>query len=112
MPQEHKHEPLPGFVKVAQNNRPAMSKEQRAALIRRGNELFNSGRYEDAKRVFLTVGYSDGLSRLGDIHKKKNEPLEAFRMYWQAPDPNKTEPMIEKMAQVLRHWLVEDSTEP
>jgi hypothetical protein len=110
MPNDSSKEPLPGFVKVSAGNRPQLTKEQRATLIRRGNEFFNAGRYEDAKRIFLTVGYSDGLSRLGDLYQKRNEPLEAFRMYWQAPDRKKSEQMIEQMADVLRHWLAEDQT--
>lgn len=99
--------PSPGFVKVASDQRPEISAQQKTVLIRKGNELFNHGRIDDAKRIFLTVGYSDGIIRVGDYHMKKNQPLEAFRMYWLAPDRGKTEPMIEKMAQIVQAWLRE-----
>lgn len=97
-----------GFLKVDQKGRPQISKEQRSSLIRRGNELFNNGKLADAKRIFLTVGYSDGLSRLGDVFKKRNEVLEALRMYWLAPDRHKAEQLVEKSAAVVRSWLEED----
>ena len=99
--------PSPGFVKVAADKRPQISSEQRSVLIRKANQLFNSGRVEDAKRIFLTVGYSDGIIRAGDHHMKRNQPLEAFRMYWLAPDRAKAGPMIEKMAQIVQAWLRE-----
>ncbi len=100
--------PAPGFVKVAAARRPGLSLEQKSALIRKGNELFNSGKVLEAKRIFLTVGYSDGLIRVGDHHMRQNEPLEAFRMYWLAPDRVRAEPMIEKMAQIVQAWLRTD----
>lgn len=100
--------PAPGFIKVAAERRPGLSPQQKSVLIRKGNELFNGGNVLEAKRIFLTVGYSDGLIRVGDYHMRKNEPLEAFRMYWLAPDRTKTEPMIEKMAQIVQAWLYTD----
>jgi hypothetical protein len=96
-----------GFVKTT--DRPALDGSQRAALIRRGNELFNTGKFEQAKRVFLTTHYSDGLIRLGDHYSKSNKPLEAFRMYWLAPDSHKTDYLVERMANVIREWLRQDS---
>ncbi|TVR03952.1 MAG: hypothetical protein EA403_06010 [Spirochaetaceae bacterium] len=100
--------PLPGFVKVSRDARPAVTAEQRSALIRTANEMFNQGKVGDAKRIFLTVGYSDGLIRVGDYHMKRNEPLEAFRMYWLAPDRAKTDAMVEKMARIVQVWLRQD----
>ncbi|MBU8914353.1 MAG: hypothetical protein KOO61_10050 [Spirochaetales bacterium] len=96
----------PGFVKTAE--RPAIDGGQRAALIRRGNEFFNDGKYEEAKRIFLTTGYTDGLMRLGDYHYKRQQFLEAFRMYWLAPDRRKTDYLTERMAGVVRGWLKDD----
>jgi hypothetical protein len=104
-------DPLPGFVKVSENTRPSLTREQRTALIRKGNELFNAKRLEEARRIFLTARYGDGLIRLGDHYYKKNQPLEAFKMYWQASASDQTGKMIEQMAGVVRHWLEEDSGE-
>ncbi len=103
-----KHIPREGFVKLSGDAVPTMSGEQRAALIRKGNELFNGGRIEQAKRVFLTVRYGDGLSRLGDYYFEHDEHLEALRMYWIAPAPDKVEKLIEKMASVVQKWLTEE----
>jgi len=47
--------PPRGFLKVARENPAKLSPEDRAALIRRGNEFFNRGQTELARRVFLTT---------------------------------------------------------
>jgi hypothetical protein len=99
--------PAPGFIKVGADRRPSLSSQQRTTLIRKGNELYNQGKLVEAQRIFLTAGYSDGLIRLGEHYQKRKKPLEAFRMFWQAGDSARTEPMIEKMAGVIRHWLNE-----
>jgi tetratricopeptide (TPR) repeat protein len=96
----------PGFIKTG--SRAEIPGDQRAALIRRGNEFFNAGKYEEAKRIFLTTRYTDGLMRLGDYYYKKQDTLEAFRMYWLAPDHRKTDYLVERMAAVVRSWLKEE----
>jgi len=101
-------QPAEGFLKTSRDRLPPVSKEQRTVLIRKGNELFNRGKVDEAKRIFLTVGYSDGLIRLGDYYTEKNDSLEAFRMYWLAPDRKRAEQLIEKMATIVRHWLGEE----
>lgn len=101
----------PGFIKTSQTGRLQLSGQQRSALIRKGNELFNSGRFDEAKRVFLTAHYTDGLIRMGDHYAKQNDILEAFRMYWLAPERRKVEYLVERMAGVVRSWLVEDGEE-
>ena len=97
----------PGFIKTAE--RPRLDGTQRAALIRKGNELFNAERYEEAKRVFLTTQYTDGLIRLGDYYYNSNQVLEAFRMYWLAPDQRTVDYLVERMANVIRGWMKEDA---
>ncbi|MFO8065046.1 MAG: hypothetical protein ACQETQ_09905 [Spirochaetota bacterium] len=99
--------PAPGFIKVSSDSLPELSAQQRAALIRKGNELYNQGKLGEAQRVFLTARYGDGLVRLGEHYQKQKKPLEAFRMFWQAGDTARSEAMIEKMAGVVRHWLEE-----
>lgn len=100
-----------GFFLVGAEKPPALTKEQRVVLIRKGNELFNKGQFAVAKRIFLTVGYGDGLIRTGDYHYKRREPLEAFRMYWLAKEKVKSEKLIEKMAAVIREWLDSEDIE-
>ena len=84
---------------------------QKAALNRKGNQLFNDGKIEEARRVFMTTGYSDGLSRVGDYYKSKDRPLEALRMYWLAPDKNKAQSLIEQAAYILQGMLDVDETD-
>ena len=98
--------PKEGFLKITQSRAAALPKEQRIALIRKGNELFNQKKYDLAKRIFLTTGYSDGLIRLGNLYLNQNMPLEAFRMYWLAPDQKKVEAM-EKTVGIIKKWLKE-----
>lgn len=97
-----------GFLKVGLQPGTAISREQRAALIRRGNELFNRNEIATAKRIFVTVRYSDGLIRLGNHLMEQGDPLEAFRMFWIAGDKRRVEEMTEKMAMVIRKWLRDD----
>ncbi|AFG38268.1 hypothetical protein [Spirochaeta africana] len=98
-----------GFIKTGQDRPAHIDAKTRVALVRKGNELFNAGRIEQARRVFITTGYSDGLIRIGDYYLTKDRPLDAFRMYWLAGDRKKIEPELEKMARVIRHWLQEDA---
>jgi len=83
----------------------------KAALNRKGNMLFNSGNIEGARRIFMTTGYSDGLSRVGDYYKSQNRLIEALRMYRIAPDRNKAEPLIEQLAGIIK-VLIESDGEP
>ena len=96
------------FIKVT--TKEPVEGTQKAALNRKGNQLFNNGDIEAAKRVFMTTGYSDGLRRVGDYYKSKSRPLEALRMYWIAPDKTKTEPIIEQLAGVIQSMLHDEET--
>lgn len=103
--------PKEGFLKLTESQSAEMSKEQRVALIRKGNDLFNRKKYELAKKIFLTTGYSDGLIRLGDLYMNQEKPLEAFRMYWLAPDRKKVDAMMEKTVGIVKKWLKEGDQE-
>ena len=92
------------FIRVTTN---APESAQKAALNRKGNQLFNTGKIEEAKRVFITTGYSDGLSRVGDFYKSKERLVEALRMYWMAHDKTKAEPLIEHTAGFIQGILNE-----
>jgi len=97
------------FIKVTT---PApVDGSRKAALNRKGNQLFNEGDIEGARRVFMTTGYSDGLSRVGDYYKSKERLLEALKMYWIAPDRKKSGPLIEQLAGLMRDILHEDDDE-
>ena len=61
-----------GFIKVTDKPVQTLSSEQKALLNRKGNVLFNEGKIIEACRIFVTTGYSDGLTRVGDFYLKKN----------------------------------------
>ena len=94
------------FIKVTAPS--PVEGSQKAALNRKGNQKFNEGDVEGARRIFLTTGYSDGLSRVGDNYKSRGRLLEALRMYWTAPDRNKSQPLIENLAVLMQSLIHED----
>ena len=97
-----------GFVKTTEDSAKALNPAQKALLNRRGNEFFNEGNIEAAKRIFMTTGYSDGLSRVGDMYARENKHLEALRMYWLARNRRKFEPLIENLRAVVSAVLAND----
>ena len=97
-----------GFLKVRADDGASLSSQDRAALIRKGNELFNKSQLPAAKRIFMTVRYADGLIRLGNHYMNEGNPLEALRMFWLAGDRRRIEELSEQMAGVIRKWLRED----
>jgi len=80
----------------------------KAALNRKGNQKYNEGDIEGARRIFMTTGYSDGLSRVGDYYKSENRPLEALRMFWMAHDKNKANPLIEYLSFAVQDMMHEN----
>ena len=91
------------FIKTTA--RPIIDGTQKAALNRKGNNLYNCGDIEGARRIFLTTGYSDGLVRVGDYYNSKGRPLDALRMYWIAPDRSKAEPIIMQLSAVIQNLI-------
>ena len=85
--------------------KPPIDGTQKAALNRKGNMLYNSGEIEEARRIFITTGYSDGLVRIGDYYNSKGRPLDALRMYWIAPDRKKAEPIIMQLSGVIQNLM-------
>jgi len=98
------------FVKTSA--KPVIDKQQKVALNRKGNVLYNSGDIEGARRIFITTGYSDGISRIGDYYNSNGRPLDALKMYWIAPNRNKAEPLIVQLSILIKDMLLskEDSS--
>lgn len=99
-----------GFIKVADRPLENLSSEQKAMLNRKGNVLFNEGRIEDARRIFITTGYSDGLIRVADIYAKKKRGLDALKLYVLAHEKAKAEPLYEKIASAIEGLLKDDES--
>lgn len=95
-----------GFIKTTVHS--AVDGSTKAALNRKGNVLFNAGDAEGARRIFLTTGYSDGISRVGDYYKSQGRLLDALKMYWIAPDRTKAEPLIQQVSEIIRHFINEE----
>ena len=90
------------FIKVTENALTPLSSEQKVVLNRRGNQLFNEGFINEAQRIFITTGYSDGLTRIGDYYAAKNNTLEALRMYCLAKNKRKSEPIIDSLVRLIK----------
>jgi len=72
----------------------ALSDTQKSELMRRGNALFNEGRYFEAGKIFAVIGYKTGLIRLGDLfYFEKEMPLVAYGFYRNAQH----KPMLDKI---------------
>ena len=97
-----------GFIKVTDNPVGTLTSEQKVILNRKGNILFNQGRIEEARRIFTTTGYSDGLTRTGDFYQQKDQSIKALKQYVLAHNKSKAEPIYEKMAQVISCMLKEE----
>ena len=100
-----------GFIKTTKEEPKSLSPEQKALLNRRGNEFFNSGDIESAKRIFIATGYSDGLTRIGDHYFKENRSIDALQMYWMAHNKRQAEPIIENISAVISSVLSGDKGE-
>ena len=97
MESDNKH-----FIKVTENALTPLSSEQKVVLNRRGNQLFNEGFINEAQRIFVTTGYSDGLTRVGDYYIAHDNTLEALRMYCLAKNKRKSEPIIDSLVRLIR----------
>ncbi len=93
------------FIKVTDEAIAALDAQQKAILNRKGNALFNAGEVEQARRIFMATGYSDGLTRVGDVYMKNNETLKALKQYILAKNKNKTELAYEKIASAVSVML-------
>jgi hypothetical protein len=98
-----------GFIKTGDVPRDGLGQAEKVGLNRRGNELFNSGDVEAARRVFQTTGYSDGLIRVGDFYFKQGRAVDALKMYWLAKDRRRAGELIEKIARIIQNLLTEEA---
>jgi len=99
--------PKDGFIKLIKPGKINIDFEKKVQLIRKGNQLFNSGDIETAKKIFVTIGYQDGIIRTGDYYYSKQNYWEAYRMYKLAPSPEKAEYLAKRMSEVIREWINE-----
>lgn len=96
-----------GFIKVTDSPTKGLTSEQKVILNRKANMMFNAGNIEDARRIFITTGYSDGLTRVGNYYMNKNEGLKALKAYYLAHNQRDAEPIYESLAKVISTVLSE-----
>ena len=97
-----------GFIKVTDNPVDGLTSEQKVILNRKANAMFNAGNIEDARRIYITTGYSDGLTRVGNYYMDKNEGLKALKAYYLAHNKRDAEPIYESIANVISTLLKND----
>ena len=95
-----------GFIKTTVDT--TVGKADKVVLNRKGNQFFNLGEIEKARRIFMTTGYTDGLIRVGDYYRSNGRLIDALRMYWIAPDRSKVEPIIIKLTTIIQNLLSEE----
>jgi hypothetical protein len=98
--------PKEGFIKSAGKPIDLPSKD-RVMLIRKGNEFWQRGDIAAAERIFVTVRYADGLTRLGDYYYDKQDFIKALAYFKLAKDERRVEEITLKMAGVVQKWLEE-----
>jgi hypothetical protein len=78
-------------------------------FIRKGNELFNNGEVEVAKKYFMKANYHDGMLRVADHYfYKKRLPLNALPLYMKCGAKTKVDEIFERMAFALGRMIGDD----
>ena len=99
-PQEPGH-----FIKVTDFPVSGLTSEQKVVLNRKGNIFFNQGKILEARRLFITTGYSDGLNRVAAQSMEEGKELHALKLYLLAHNKRDAEPLIEKLANIISTLL-------
>jgi hypothetical protein len=101
-----------GFIKETAPSAGSVDMSQKALLNRKGNMLFNEGNIEGARRIFITTGYSDGLSRIGDCYRKQGRVVDALQMYRIAPNKRKADELTMNIALLIKSMLTDNGSLP
>ena len=96
------------MIKKGNINKKNVDSTTRVQLIRKGNEFFQNNDIENAKKIFITVDYKDGLVRLGDYYLKNNELYKSAEMYFMSENKSKINAFSKKCAIIIEKYLNED----
>lgn len=99
------------LIKSSDTPHHGLAGEEKVKLNRKGNELFNRGELETARRIFQTTGYSDGLIRVGDRYLEGHRPVDALKMYWLAKDDKRSAELVELAVLAIQKILHEEEEE-
>ncbi|MCK4906008.1 MAG: hypothetical protein KAS64_00575 [Spirochaetes bacterium] len=85
--------------------------KDRVWMIRKGNEYYNSGQIEKAKKLFLATNYKDGIIRVADYYYfEVNKPVLGLILYRHAGCKNRVEEIYERIVMVIRLLMKKDDT--
>jgi len=80
--------------------------ENRTLFIRKANDLFNKGDYDNAEKLFILTAYIDGLIRLGDHYfYKEHNVLKALELYKASKYQKKISEAAFSLAEILKTWI-------
>ena len=96
--------PKQTFYRLPSPDRSLLGSEK-ILLTRKANELFHLGQIARAEKIYLTVGYSAGLHKLGEYYFQKNDFLRAYLFFRAADDSQRAEALTERFIVVIRKWL-------
>jgi hypothetical protein len=87
--------------------------QERIALIRRGNELFNNGDYKNSLKIYLATNYKDGIIRVADyLYFDKKDKISGVKLYKKAGHQKVVDDFAEKAAEIIKLLLAEDKQKP
>ncbi|HOJ50356.1 MAG TPA: hypothetical protein PKW55_06050 [Spirochaetota bacterium] len=88
-----------------------LTSEERVKLIRKGNQLFNEGKIEEAAKIFWLTDYSDGLIRVGDyLMYDEKKPFQALLYYKKAHYQKKIDEIYARMIWALEKMINSDKS--
>jgi len=88
-----------------------MDSKERVELIRKGNELFNSGDIRQATILFVKTEYRDGITRVADHYfYELRQPLVALKFYRMVNRQDKVSEIFERMVFALGRLLGKDTS--
>jgi hypothetical protein len=86
-----------------------LSDKERVAYIRKGNELFNKGKYKEAETIFMLTNYRDGIIRIANrYYYELKKPLVALKYYYKVNAKEKIEEIKERMIFALKKLMSDE----
>lgn len=83
-----------------------MKDDEKVALARKGNELFNEGNISEAIKFFVKAGYRDGIMRVADhYYFDKKQPLLALKFYKMINRKDRVDEIFARMMFALNKML-------
>lgn len=89
-----------------------MDSQERAGLIRKGNELFNEGKINEAMKLFIQTKYGDGIMRIADLYYyDRKQPLIALKFYRMINRSDRIDEIYSRMMFAFKKMITEQPEE-